>query len=90
MSTANESIDYETLPLTIAESLGKKSSEANETITKRNYKQYTIVPPLAYARPFWVNFYGAPDHKEGVEAAAATDFHANGYVCLFPLFSLMY
>ena len=33
-------------------------------ISRKNYKDWWIIPPLKYARPFWINLYGAPEKDQ--------------------------
>ena len=39
------------------------------TVTKRDYKDYWLLPPLKYAKPFWLNLYGSSD-AEGDQIVA--------------------
>ena len=52
-------------------------------ISKGDYKEnWHLVPPLQYARPFWVNLYGAPDQTELAGAGSSGMCVARWYLCL--------
>ena len=44
-----------------------KSDKAFETVQigKRDYKDWWLLPPLMYAKPVWLNLYGASEKDEG-------------------------